>query len=126
MIVEVSKDFEFSSAHFLPNYDGKCRNMHGHNYKLRVTVRGDVEHFKGDPKEGMVLDFSELKRLVNENIIDQFDHAILNIMIEVPTAENIAMVIFQKLKKLFAEKSYRVSRVDVWETSDSIASVFEE
>jgi 6-pyruvoyltetrahydropterin/6-carboxytetrahydropterin synthase len=75
--IRVTKQFGFESAHALWNYDGKCKNIHGHSYKLYVTVSGipieDTSHYK----LGMVIDFGELKDIVKTNIVDVFDHAVI-------------------------------------------------
>ncbi|ADV48622.1 6-pyruvoyl tetrahydropterin synthase [Cellulophaga algicola DSM 14237] len=73
--IRITKQFNFETGHALYGYDGKCRNVHGHSYKLSVTVIGrpitDTTHVK----LGMVIDFSDLKKIVKEEIVDQFDHA---------------------------------------------------
>ena len=73
--IRITKQFSFETGHALYGYDGKCRNVHGHSYKLSVTVIGepvsDTEHVK----LGMVIDFGDLKKIVKQNIVDVFDHA---------------------------------------------------
>lgn len=73
--IRITKQFNFETGHALYGYDGKCRNVHGHSYKLSVTVIGrpitDTEHVK----LGMVIDFGDLKKIVKEEIVDKFDHA---------------------------------------------------
>ncbi|WP_340076952.1 6-carboxytetrahydropterin synthase [Leptobacterium sp. I13] len=73
--IRITKQFNFETGHALYGYDGKCRNVHGHSYKLSVTVIGspisDINHVK----YGMVIDFSDLKKIVKEEIVDVFDHA---------------------------------------------------
>jgi 6-pyruvoyltetrahydropterin/6-carboxytetrahydropterin synthase len=76
-IIRVTKTFSFEAAHALQGYDGACRNIHGHSYKLKVTVKGPVVSEIYHPKDGMVMDFKELKTLVQENIITIFDHALI-------------------------------------------------
>ena len=75
--IRVTKQFNFESAHALWNYDGKCKNIHGHTYKLFVTVIGTPITDKNDSKLGMVIDFGDLKKIVKENIVDVFDHAVI-------------------------------------------------
>ncbi len=74
-MIRITKRFFFEAGHALFGYDGKCRNVHGHSYKLEVTVIGspidDPEHVKN----GMVIDFGDLKRIVRQEIVDEFDHA---------------------------------------------------
>jgi 6-pyruvoyltetrahydropterin/6-carboxytetrahydropterin synthase len=73
----VTKSFTFEMAHALWNYDGPCRNIHGHSYKLFVTVKGEPSLDNKSPKLGMVIDFSDLKRIVKHEIIDAFDHSVV-------------------------------------------------
>ncbi len=76
-LIRITKEFRFEAAHALWQYDGPCKNIHGHSYRLFVTVKG---HPQGDPshsKHGMVMDFSILKKIVNELIVEPFDHALL-------------------------------------------------
>jgi 6-pyruvoyltetrahydropterin/6-carboxytetrahydropterin synthase len=81
--VRVTKQFGFEMAHALWNYDGPCRNLHGHSYRLYVTVTGHPIKDNSNPKHGMLIDFGDLKKIVNEAIIDIFDHAVM-ISSEVP------------------------------------------
>ncbi len=74
-MIRLTKEFSFEAAHALEGYDGACREIHGHSYRLFVTIKGepisDIDH----PKCGMVMDFGELKKIVNEQIISKLDHA---------------------------------------------------
>ena len=76
-MIRITKIFSFEAAHVLYGYDGKCKNVHGHSYKLFVTLKGvpidDIHH----EKNGMVMDFGDLKSIVNEEIVDVWDHAIM-------------------------------------------------
>ncbi len=76
-VLRITKEFRFEGAHALPGYDGRCRNIHGHSYILYVTVKGEPTNGTGSPKDGMVVDFKNLKDIVNEHIIDKFDHALV-------------------------------------------------
>lgn len=76
-VIRITKEFRFEAAHALWNYDGPCRNIHGHSYILYVTVKGKPETNSGVPKQGMLIDFSILKQIVNKNIIDVFDHTLM-------------------------------------------------
>lgn len=73
--IRITKQFNFETAHALYGYDGKCKNIHGHSYKLSVTVLGSPIDDKSNVKYGMVIDFSDLKKIVKEEIVDLFDHA---------------------------------------------------
>ncbi len=75
--VRVTKSFNFETAHALYGYDGKCKNIHGHSYKLFVTVKGVPNLDPANPKFGMVIDFGDIKKIVKSEVVDQFDHAIL-------------------------------------------------
>ena len=76
-IIRVTKEFAFEMAHALWNYDGPCRNVHGHSYRLFVTLSGNPLNDPGDPKNGMVIDFSDLKNIVKKEIISVFDHSVV-------------------------------------------------
>ena len=73
--IRITKQFNFETGHALYGYDGKCRNVHGHSYKLNVTVIGEPISDKNDVKFGMVIDFGDLKKIVKSEIVDKFDHA---------------------------------------------------
>lgn len=75
--IRVTKQFDFEMAHALWNYDGPCKNVHGHSYKLYVTVMGCPIDDKTDTKHGMVIDFGDLKKIVTETIIKPFDHSVV-------------------------------------------------
>jgi 6-pyruvoyltetrahydropterin/6-carboxytetrahydropterin synthase len=75
--VRVTKQFNFEMAHALWNYDGPCKNLHGHSYRLHVTVTGNPVNDTNDPKHGMVIDFGDLKRIVDETIVKKLDHAVM-------------------------------------------------
>lgn len=77
MLLRLTKRFSFEMAHALPAYEGKCHNIHGHSYKLFVTVEGAPLQQQGAPTDGMVLDFHQLKDIVNRHIVEQFDHALV-------------------------------------------------
>ncbi|MEC4003292.1 6-carboxytetrahydropterin synthase [Flavobacterium sp. SUN052] len=73
--IRITKQFSFETGHALYGYDGKCKNVHGHSYKLSVTVIGTPISDSNNVKFGMVIDFSDLKKIVREEIVDLFDHA---------------------------------------------------
>jgi len=75
MIVRITKEFRFEMAHALLGYDGPCRDIHGHSYRLLITLKGKTA--TGGPKDGMVFDFSDLRQIVNEHIVRRFDHALV-------------------------------------------------
>lgn len=76
-MINLTKIFRFEAAHALMGYDGRCSNIHGHSYEMRVTVKGMPVIDDESPKNGMVMDFGDLKKIVNEEIIDRYDHAFI-------------------------------------------------
>lgn len=76
-IVRVTKEFSFEMAHVLTGYDGPCREIHGHSYRLFVTIAGTPDEDMNNPKLGMVLDFGILKAIVNEHIVSRYDHSLV-------------------------------------------------
>ena len=109
----------FGAAHFLKGYKGKCESLHGHNWKVEVIVSGN----KLDSL-GMVMDFSQLKKLVNGSIVS-LDHKSLNdidyFQKHNPSSEEIAKYIFHKLQPKILEKNCILEEVQVWETENSCA-----
>ncbi|WP_010134224.1 6-pyruvoyl trahydropterin synthase family protein [Ochrovirga pacifica] len=75
--IRITKKFDFEAGHALHGYDGKCKNLHGHSYKLFVTVIGEPIADTNNVKHGMVIDFTDLKRIVKSEIEDVFDHAMV-------------------------------------------------
>ena len=75
--IRITKHFDFETAHALYGYDGKCKNIHGHSYQLYVTVIGNPMDDDTHPKNGMVMDFGDLKMIVKEEIVDKFDHSVV-------------------------------------------------
>lgn len=104
----ITKKFRFDSAHKLPNYKGDCANVHGHSYKLFVSVSGDVN------EQGFVIDFKDLNNIVSEKVISKLDHSNLNDFLENPTAENIVIWIWNELKDYL-----NLSELKLYETEDS-------
>lgn len=117
----IAKRFKFHAAHQLVNHDGACSRMHGHSYMVEIGVHGTVNNRDGDPKEGMVLDFGELKKTFRELIEPKVDHQNLNETLPIPvtSAEYIAGWIFRVCKGEHPE----VCLVRVWETDTSYAEV---
>src|SRR5699024_1776044 len=76
-MIRITKIFSFETAHVLYNYDGKCKNMHGHSYKLFVTVKGTPIKDIENPKNGMMVDLGDIKKIVKSEIIDLWDHVVL-------------------------------------------------
>lgn len=114
------REFKFDAAHNLINYHGKCERLHGHTYKLGVTLKG------GPDSEGMVFDFVELKKTVGELVLSKLDHAYLNEVIPQPTAEYIAEWVFKALDEALRRPNCELYEVQVWETASSSAIVRRE
>lgn len=123
---EVTVEAEFSSGHYLRNYRGKCENPHGHNYKVRVTLRG-----RELDKAGLLLDFKQLKQVMKP-VIDYLDHQMINDLAPFteinPSAENLARYFFDETNRQLNEMtSGRVSVKDctIYETSSTTATYYE-
>jgi 6-pyruvoyltetrahydropterin/6-carboxytetrahydropterin synthase len=112
----VTKIFTFDAAHRLPHHKGNCRNLHGHTYKLEVTVSGEVK--KSGPATGMIIDFTMLKMYVQQKVLDLYDHRDLNICFENPTAEIMVEAIAASLLNL---PEFKLEKVRLWETDTSYA-----
>ena len=114
--MRLSKTFTFDAAHHLPDYKGKCANVHGHSWTLEVVVEGKVNE-----KTGMLIDFGLLKSLVQNNVLEKLDHHDLNTIIPNPTAENIAVYVFKHLKDLLSltESDIKLTEVSIWEQPTS-------
>ena len=118
--MKIRRIFSFDAAHRLECYHGKCERLHGHTYSFAVTVEGRQD------SEGMVMDFIELKRLVEEAVLSRLDHAYLNELIFQPTAENIGLWIWKAIDGKIGRKGGILSEVEVWETRDASAVVGRE
>ena len=108
-------EFLFDAAHKIENHKGKCRNLHGHTYKLVVSIDGQV----GD--DGMVMDFTDVKSIVKEKVISILDHSYLNDIIPCSTAENLAVFIWKKL-----ENEIPLYEIKLWENTTSWVSLGRE
>ncbi|MFH1727748.1 MAG: 6-carboxytetrahydropterin synthase QueD [Pseudomonadota bacterium] len=117
--MNLNKIFKFDSAHKLINYKGKCENLHGHTYKLKVTVTGKVLD------SGMIMDFNELSSIVNEAVISKLDHNYLNDVVSNPTAENISKWIFLKISEVLPE-AITLKKVTLFENETSYVKCYKE
>ena len=114
--IRITKQFNFETGHALYGYDGKCKNVHGHSYKLSVTVSGQPITDTNHVKFGMVIDFSDLKKIVKEEIVDVFDHAtVFN--------KNTPHV---ELAKELKDRGHHVILVDYQPTSEMMVIDFAE
>ncbi len=114
MRVRVSRSFTFDAAHVLPWHPGKCRHLHGHTYRLEVSVEGPVG------PQGIVTDFADLDALVRREIIDRYDHTFLNDLLDNPTAELLAAEIWKRLDGSgLSGTPLTLARLRLWETPNS-------
>ena len=105
--MRVTKTFGFEAAHRLLEYQGKCEWLHGHSYKLSVTVDAPVR------PDGIAFDFVDIKKIVKGKVVDVLDHRYLNDFVPKSTAENLAVWIWEQLKEL------PLAEVSLWETASS-------
>jgi 6-pyruvoyltetrahydropterin/6-carboxytetrahydropterin synthase len=142
-IIRVTKEFPFEMAHVLWNYDGPCRNVHGHSYRLFVTLSGIPADDPEDPKNGMVIDFSDLKKIVRKEIVDVFDHAVVvssrfdeektnmfrkmfgnTVIVDYqPTCENLVSDFAERISKLLPP-GIKLHNLKLYETATSFAEWF--
>ncbi len=139
----ITKRIEFDAGHRLPQHKSKCRHLHGHRYRMEVTLQGPLCDEEGSSSQGMVLDFSEIKSIAQREIADPWDHAFLVyegdhqvveflrslpdhktvVLSVIPTAENLAQLAFSKLSPIY-ESLYpelHLARVRLYETPNSWA-----
>lgn len=116
--MRLSRTFKFDAAHKLVDYPGVCRRIHGHTYTLTVTVEGEPDD------TGMIIDFFDMKKVVEETVIAKVDHTYLNDLYDQPTAENVAQDMFQALKKAFELYNVRLYSVKLHEGDKSCVEVF--
>ena len=144
-VIRVTREFTFEMAHVLTNYDGPCRNVHGHSYRLFVTLAGIPLNNPVHPKNGMVMDFTELKKIVLDNIVDKFDHSVVvsrdfntdkiemmaktfgnTVIVDYqPTCENMVADFAVRLKNLLPG-GVKLHSLKLYETAKSYAEWFAE
>jgi 6-pyruvoyltetrahydropterin/6-carboxytetrahydropterin synthase len=142
-VIRITKEFTFEMSHVLSGYDGPCRNVHGHSYRLFVTVAGIPVKDAGNPKHGMVMDFTDMKRIVVNGIVGIFDHAAAipgdldnhkteafrkmfgNVVVVdyQPTCENLVIDFAQRIKKQLPD-NVRLHSLRLYETATSYAEWF--
>ncbi len=142
-VIRVTREFSFEMAHALKNYDGPCRNVHGHSYRLFVTLTGAPASGNENPKNGMVIDFTVLRDVVLEKIISLFDHSVVisndfnrdkmemmkktfgnTVIVNYqPTCENLVADFAQRLKDEMPE-GVKLHSLRLFETAKSCAEWF--
>ena len=143
--IRITKIYSFEMAHILQDYDGPCRNIHGHSYKLFVTVSGTPIQDESSPKKGMVMDFKDLKAIVKDHIVMRFDHALvlssktdpgliegikkhmekLIIVDYQPTSENL-VADFASIIRSHLPENVSLHNLRLWETATSYTEWFAE
>jgi 6-pyruvoyltetrahydropterin/6-carboxytetrahydropterin synthase len=138
--IRITKEFNFEMAHALWNYDGACRNIHGHSYKLFVTLAGIPNPDRNDPKFGMVIDFKDLKKMVKGPVVDFLDHSLVvyreadgEVLSSVrtmyekvhvfdfqPTCENLVLYIVETIRPMLSP-GLELNSVKLFETATSFA-----
>jgi 6-pyruvoyltetrahydropterin/6-carboxytetrahydropterin synthase len=117
---EVTVEETFAAGHALRNYKGKCENVHGHNYRVRVTLQGERLD-----QAGLLVDFGDVKRVLRA-IIERLDHVFLNDVPPFdtvnPSAENMARYFYEEMSGGLENGSARVAEVKIWETDTATAS----
>ncbi len=142
--MQITIRLEFDAGHRIPNHKSQCRNLHGHRYALEITLSGDIIHASNASEDGMVMDFSDVKKIARESVVDVWDHAFLVfkedkvildflnslpshktvIFPSVPTAENMAVEAFKILKSQYKDiygNHLTLERVRLYETPNSWA-----
>ena len=137
--MRISRRLEFDAGHRIPNHQSQCRHLHGHRYALEVTLGGGVIDAAGRPDDGMVMDFSEVKAIATQHVVDAWDHAFLVwrgdravmdflaglpghktvVLDDVPTAENLARIAFAILDPLYRDNygnHLHLERIRLYET----------
>jgi 6-pyruvoyltetrahydropterin/6-carboxytetrahydropterin synthase len=137
--MQVTRRLEFDAGHRIPDHKSQCRHLHGHRYVLEVTLSGDIIGKAGDPANGMVMDFSEIKALARTRLVDLWDHAFLvykgdaqiveflatlpghkTVVLDcIPTVENLAEEAFRILDATYRDtygNHLRLERVRLYET----------
>ncbi|ANN77607.1 6-carboxytetrahydropterin synthase QueD [Bordetella flabilis] len=138
-MISVTRRLEFDAGHRIPDHRSQCRNMHGHRYVLEVTLAGDVVNVPGASDNGMVMDFSDIKAIAREHVVDKWDHAFLVfagdtavrafleslpdhktvVLDRIPTVENLARIAFDTLFPHYHGQyggDLRLVRVRLYET----------
>jgi len=142
--MQITRRLEFDAGHRIPNHNSQCKHLHGHRYAIEITLSGDIIATEGASEQGMVMDFSDVKRIAKEQVVDAWDHAFLvyrkdkvvldflatlpghkTVVLDVvPTAENLARVAFDLLKDAYHDtygNHLRLERVRLYETPNNWA-----
>lgn len=119
--VSITKVFTFDSAHHLNDYNGKCKNIHGHTYKLEVTIKGVPD------KNGLVMDFHDLNDIIEDEVLEKIDHKYLNEVFDFnPTCEMTGLWIWEEIVEKIAKTGCSLERIVLWETPTSYITIDKE
>jgi 6-pyruvoyltetrahydropterin/6-carboxytetrahydropterin synthase len=144
--IEITRRLEFDAGHRIPNHEGQCRHLHGHRYRLEVTVSGDVISTPGANDEGMLIDFGLIKKIANELVVEPWDHSFIVyrddknlteflssipkhktvILDKIPTVENLAQHIFNVLSPEISKQyknHLRLTKIRMYETPNCWADI---
>lgn len=145
-MLTITRKLEFDAGHRIPDHNSQCRNLHGHRYALHITLTGEVIEQDGRSDKGMIMDFSDIKALANQHLVERWDHAFLVyendvavrqfldsmpnhktvVLDRIPTVENLAQIAFDTLKAVFrSETGLRLVQVRLYETPNCWADVTE-
>lgn len=143
-MLTITRKLEFDAGHRIPDHNSQCRNLHGHRYALHITLTGEIINQDGRSDKGMIMDFSDIKALANQHLVDQWDHAFLVyendlpirqfldslpdhktvVLDRIPTVENLAQIAFDKLAEVFErEAGLQLVKVTLYETPNCWAEV---
>ena len=111
--VSISRSFVFDAAHILSWHPGKCSRLHGHTYRLEVSVRGDLD------ERGIVIDFDEMASIVENLVLNRIDHSFLNDILDNPTSERVALHILELLESC----PFKIDSLKLWEGIDSFVEI---
>ena len=138
-MLTITRKLEFDAGHRIPDHNSQCRNLHGHRYVLEITLTGQVVDHDGQADNGMIMDFSDVKNLARENLVDVWDHAFLVyekdekvrdfldslpnhktvVLNRVPTVENLARIAFDILKPVYRDRystGLSLTKIKLYET----------
>lgn len=142
--MHITRRLEFDAGHRIPNHNSQCKHLHGHRYAIEITLSGKVIDTEGASEQGMVMDFSDVKRIAKARVVDVWDHAFLvyrgdksvldflntlpdhkTVVLEViPTAENLARIAFELLDDAYRDtfgNDLRLERIRLFETPNNWA-----
>lgn len=148
-MLTITRKLEFDAGHRIPDHKSQCRNLHGHRYRIEITLTGSVIDAEGNSDNGMIMDFSDVKALAQRHLVDLWDHAFLvyagdtavrgfleslaghkTVIIDrIPTVENLAQVAFDQLREAYHDRygtGLRLEKLVLYETPNCWAEITHE